>query len=593
MRRLKPASLLQRYLLLSFSAFLAAGILLGWVVTTSIEENFETRSKQVVATFVKGEFERLFKGEDFSAPLEGTRYEEFLAKSHHFLFNPEITRIKVWNRDRMVVWSDERRLVGQRFPDNGELNEALKGNLSSKLGILDKEENRYEPEFSRLLELYVPVRAGSDGSVDTVFEIYQNVDPLYGDIRRIKNLLWMAILFVFGGVFLACYGIVWNASRRLDAITREIRESEEKYHGLVQSAPDGIISIGGDGNVVLFNEASERMFGYAAKEVLGRPLTILMPEPYRGNHQDGVRRLVETGQISSTGKVKECEGLHRDGRTFPMELSLSVSGSPPKMMITGILRDVSDRNAMQEQSIASEKQALAATIAGSIGHEINNSLTGVMGYSELLMSRPDDPSLARKCARMYLAQSQRLQLHAKNLLSLSKPREPEIKPIDIVAVLDRVTEMLTLSGPLKKFALHREYEEDLPPVQGDEILLEQVIMNLEINACHAMVDQGVLTLRAERAGDGSTVEFSVSDTGHGIPEYRRNQIFLPYFTTKEKGKGTGLGLFISKRIVEQHSGSIETRSIVGRGTTFTVRLPAVPETSSRDTGSRETDNARR
>ncbi len=182
----------------------------------------------------------------------------------------------------------------------------------------------------------------------------------------------------------------------------------------------------------------------------------------------------------------------------------------------------------------------------------------------------------RQCAQMFRTQSQRLHLHAKNLLSLSKPREPRIQPIAITALLDRVTEMLTVSGPLKKFAVHREYEWNLPPVQGDELLLEQVIMNLEINASHAMGDQGALTLRARRAEDGEAVEFSVSDTGHGIPEYRRNQIFLPHFTTKEKGKGTGLGLFISKRIVEQHAGTIETVSVVGRGSTFTIRLPASP-----------------
>jgi signal transduction histidine kinase len=262
-----------------------------------------------------------------------------------------------------------------------------------------------------------------------------------------------------------------------------------------------------------------------------------------------------------------------------MELSLSVSGSREKMIVTGILRDVTERKAMREQAIAAEKQALAATIAGSIGHEINNSITGIMGYSELLMAKPDDRSLAKKCAEMYSAQSQRLQLHAKNLLSLSKPREPEIKPVDIVALLDRVTEMLALSGPLKKFVVHREYKENLPPVRGDEMLLEQVVTNLEINACHAMGDQGAITIRATPVRDGSAVEFSVSDTGHGIPEYQRNQIFLPYFTTKENGKGTGLGLFISKRIVDQHSGSIETQSIVGRGTTFTVRLPAVSASS--------------
>jgi PAS domain S-box-containing protein len=579
-RRLKPASLLQRFSLLSLSAFLAVGLLLGWVITNSLEENFVARSKEVTASFVREEFERLFKGEDFSAPMEGALYAEFLAKSPHLQFNADIKKVKVWNRDMVVVWSDDRRLLGQRFPENRALKVALQGKLAWELKVLDKEENRYERQYSRLLELYVPVRTRADGTVDTVFEIYQDVTPLYADINRQKNILWVTILLGFVGVYLACYGIVWRASRRMDAQTQVIRESEEKYHGLVQSAPDGIIGIGGEGNVVLFNEAAERMFGYAAQEVLGRPLTNLMPEQDRGNHQDGVRRLAETGQFSLKGKVKECEGLHRDGRTFPMELSLSVSGSQGKRMITGILRDVTERKAMQEQAIAAEKQALAATIAGSIGHEINNSITGIMGYSELLMEKPDDPSLAKKCAEMYSAQSQRLQLHAKNLLSLSKPREPEIKPVDIVALLDRVTEMLALSGPLKKFVVHREYKENLPFIRGDEMLLEQVVMNLEINACHAMGDQGALTIRANPVQDGSAVEFAVSDTGHGIPEYQRNQIFLPYFTTKEKGKGTGLGLFISKRIVDQHSGSIETHSVVGRGTTFTVRLPAASGTNS-------------
>ena len=578
-RRLKPASLLQRFSLLSLSAFLAVGVLLGWVITNSLEENFVARSKEMTASFVREEFERLFKREDFSAPMAGAPYEEFLVKSPHLQFNSDIKRVKVWNRDMVVVWADDRRLLGQRFPENKELKKALQGKLSSELKVLDKEENRYERQYSRLLELYVPVRTRADGTVDTVFEIYQDVTTLYADINRQKNILWGTILIGFVGVYLACYGIVWRASRHMDAQTQEIQASEEKYHGLVQSAPDGIVGIGGDGNVVLFNEAAERLFGYTAQEILGRPLTILMPGQFRGNHQDGVRRLHETGQLSSNGRIKECEGLHKDGRTFPMELSLSVSGSREKMIVTGILRDVTERKAMQEQAIAAEKQALAATIAGSIGHEINNSITGIMGYSELLMAKPGDPSLAKKCAEMYSAQSQRLQLHAKNLLSLSKPREPEIKPVDIVALLDRVTEMLALSGPLKKFVVHREYKENLPPVRGDEMLLEQVVTNLEINACHAMGDQGALTIRANPVQDGSAVEFSVSDTGHGIPEYQRNQIFLPYFTTKENGKGTGLGLFISKRIVDQHSGSIETHSVVGRGTTFTVRLPAASASS--------------
>lgn len=570
----KPFTLLQQYSLLSFIAMLVVGVSLGWVVTTSLENNFIYRAKLSTARIVQEEVSKTFAGFDFTVPMEGMRYEEFSKMVYHVLKAPDVKRVKVWNRDKVVVWADIRDLVGRRYPENDELEEALQGEFSSEIKRLDDSEHDFERQFSRLLELYVPIRFRPDGEIDTVFEVYQDLEPLYDDIARQSRLVWGFILMGFAGVYFACFGIVWRASRKISVQTREIREANEKYYGLVESAPDGIIGMDDTGRIVLFNGAAERMFGHTTAEVIGKPVSVLMPDEFRQRHEMAVRALREGDSRRLREGMREYEGLRSDGTAFPIELSLSVNHGRNGTFFTGILRDISERKAIQEQLIVAEKQAMVSVIAGSIGHEINNSLTGVMGYAELLVRTPDDPGLAKRCGETFAAQCQRLTLHAKNLLALSKPREPERKPVDLVPLLDKVTELLHTSGPLRKFVVRKEYAENTPLVLGDEMLLEQVVMNLEINASHAMGDQGVLTLSTRSLEENSFVEFSVTDTGHGIPESRRNQIWLPYFTTKERGKGTGLGLFVSKRIVEQHGGTIDSNSRLGSGATFTVRLPA-------------------
>ena len=205
------------------------------------------------------------------------------------------------------------------------------------------------------------------------------------------------------------------------------------------------------------------------------------------------------------------------------------------------------------------------------------SLGGLMGYADLLKMKPHDRQLAQKCADIFYAQSQRLKLHALNLLSLSRPREPQMKPIDLNGLLDKVTELLCASGLLKMCTIIREYSEALPNVSGDEMQIEQLMTNLEINAAHAMGNQGILTLRTRLSESKSSVEISITDTGHGIPDDKRGQIFLPFFTTKEKGKGTGLGMYIVKQVVDQHKGYLRLDSKVGIGTTITIGIPVKRE----------------
>lgn len=570
---MRKITLIQKFSILCLAVLVLFGIVFGWIITTSLEHNILDRSKKVTAIIVSEEVQKELADTDLITPKMGSEFDAFAERVKHLSLGPDIVRIKVWNKGQVVVWSDEKRLVGQRFPDNEELKGALNGEITSEISTLKKSEQKFERQFKRLLELYVPIRFKDKTDIETVFEIYQNLDHLYADISHLKSIVWTSVISGFVFLYLILFGIVWRASRHIEAQTKEIVQSEERYRSLVRSAHDGIVAIDRKGKVILFNEAAAKMFGYSPEEVIGQPLTMLLPEQYITKHIGGVSRFFETGETTLIGKTIEMEGSRRDGQAFPVELSLSASGVEDSLIVTEIIRDISERKAIQEQLINAEKQASVSIIAGSIGHELNNVISALMGYAQLLMRKSDDKKLAKESAEVFSTQTQRLKIHASNLLSLSKPQEPEMKPMILNSLLDKVTDLLFVSGLLKQYTIVKEYSEDLPLVLGDEMLLEQVVRNLEINAAHAMDNQGILTVNTKFSEDNSHVEFSITDTGHGIPNDRRHQIFLPFYTTKEKGKGTGLGMYIVKQIVEQHKGYIQLKSEVGVGTTVTIGLP--------------------
>ena len=570
---MRKITVIQQFSLLCFGALVIFVIAFGWIIASSLEHNMLMRSQKTVANIVSEEMLKTFAGVDLITPKTNSDFDVFAGKVKHLSLGPDIKRIKFWNKDRVIVWSDEKQLVGQHFPDNEELDDAFAGKVVSELSTLEKAENKFERQFKRLLELYVPIKFGASQEIDAVIEIYQNLDPLYRDISSQKQLVWISTILGFAFLYVLLFGIVRRASRQIEEQTKEIMQSEERYRNLVQSALDAIISIDSVGKVILFNKAAEQMFGYSAKEVIGQDPTVLMPEQYKEKHANGIKRFFGTGKTTIIGKTSEMEGLRRDGQSFSMELSLSASGGEDGQSVTGFFRDISERKAIQAQLIEMERQTSISTVAGGIGHEINNVIGGLMGYADLLKMKPHDRQLAQKSAEIFNAQSQRLKLHAHNLLSLSRPREPQMNPIDLNGLIEKVTELLCTSGLLKMCTIIREYSEDLPKVSGDEMLLEQLMTNLEINAAHAMSNQGILTLRTGLSESKSSVEFSITDTGHGIPDDKRHQIFLPFFTTKEKGKGTGLGMYIVKQVVDQHKGYIHLDSKEGIGTTITIGLP--------------------
>jgi PAS domain S-box-containing protein len=414
---MRKMTVTQQFSLLCFVSLVIFAIALGSIIGSSLEHNMLIRSQKTVASIVSEEVRKTFVGVNLITPKISSDFDVFAEKVKHLSLGPDIERIKFYNKDRVVVWSDEKKLVGQRFPDNKELDDAFNGEIASEISTLEKAENKYERQFKRLLELYVPIRLNASEEIKTVIEVYQNLDPLYEDISHQKQIVWYSTILGFALLYWLLFGIIWRASKQIQVQTKEIIQSEERYRGLVQSALDAIISVNSEGKVILFNKAAQQMFGYSDEEVIGQDPTMLMPGQYKSKHIVGISHFFRTGEITILGKTSEMEGLRRDGRTFPMELSLSGSGGEGSLAVTGIIRDITERKAMQEQLVAGERQSSISTVAGSIGHEINNVIGGLMGYADLLMTDPHDIELVRKSAEIFNAQSQRLKLHAHNLLS--------------------------------------------------------------------------------------------------------------------------------------------------------------------------------
>ncbi len=356
-------------------------------------------------------------------------------------------------------------------------------------------------------------------------------------------------------------------------MTRELRESEHLHRTIVEDAADAIVTLDEECSVASWNHAATEIFGYTEKEALGKNIDDLIAG-------DDVRKeaLAFTRETYNGGTIRSLETVRHSKAGKPRRVLISATpimdSSGKIYMISLIYKDISKLHEAHERLIQSEKQATLGIIAGSIGHELNNIVGGLLLQARELCSSPADPDRVSQVSGLFLSQVEKIANHGENLLSLSRPTKPQLSVVDLPALLDRTTETLVVSGVLKRIEIRREHEDGLPSVSGDINLLEQVVRNLEINAAHAMESGGRLTIGCRRAAVDGFVEMVISDTGPGIAPGIRHRIFDPFFTTKAEGKGTGLGLPIVKQIIDQHNGVVGLSSEAGEGTTVAIRLPA-------------------
>jgi PAS domain S-box-containing protein len=368
-----------------------------------------------------------------------------------------------------------------------------------------------------------------------------------------------------------------------------LRESEERFRTMTESAVDAVITADGDGDIVSWNRGAGAVFGYTSEEVLGTPLARLVPETLRQVDADGRERLACADMTPTPERPVELHGLRKDGRAFPIELSLARWETRRSSYLTVIIRDVTERRQLEEQFRQAQKMESVGRLAGGLAHDFNNLLTVIGGHAELLHERlePEDP-VRQRIGLIREAADHAADL-TKQLLAFSRKQVLAPTVLDLNAIVVEIEPMLRrLIG--EDIDLVAALARGLGSVRADPAQVKQILLNLAVNARDAMPQGGKLTLETQNVElDGSYarlhpdvpagayVLLAVTDTSVGMDEATRARIFEPFFTTKAPGIGTGLGLATVYGIVKQSSGSISVYSEPGRGTAFKVYLPRVEE----------------
>ncbi|MFA5191509.1 MAG: cache domain-containing protein [Verrucomicrobiia bacterium] len=273
-------------------------------------------------------------------------------------------------------------------------------------------------------------------------------------------------------------------------------------------------------------------------------------------------REVARGNLDACVELASRDELHELADTFN-----SMASSLKK-------RDEKLKEFARKKIMQSERLAVIGQLAAGVAHEMNNPLTGIVTYSHLLLERADVPENTREFLRKITIQADRCRSIVRGLLDFSRPKKPDKRPCNLNQVLQECVALVENQSLFHNIEVRKDFQKDLPYVIVDPSLIQQVFMNLIINAAEAMDGKGHLNLMTRLETDGEWVEIAFADSGHGISEENLERIFNPFFTTKEVGHGTGLGLAISFGIVKEHEGTIAVESEMGKGATFTVRLPA-------------------
>ncbi len=339
-----------------------------------------------------------------------------------------------------------------------------------------------------------------------------------------------------------------------------------------------LISLDGAGRIVSWNRASEQLFGIPAEQAEGRLFGVdVALSSDQDRWQELWKTLVERGAIASEVVVKTRESrdlpLHIEGRI--LRDHDAVKGA----VLVGL--DLRHRRALEDQVLKSQKLAAVGLLAAGIAHEINNPLSGVVGYSKLLLERRLEDDIRTKVQKI-ADSGERCRKIVEGVLLFSRQQESsERRVLDLRGVIERVVAIGEYQWRMHNVQIIREIAAGPLLINGDSDQLEQVMLNLLSNAVDAMPRGGTVRISLTHdLGREGQLRLDVSDEGHGIPEEIRVRIFDPFFSTKEIGKGTGLGLAISYGIIKDHGGDILVESEPGVGTTFSVLLPSADATSA-------------
>lgn len=370
------------------------------------------------------------------------------------------------------------------------------------------------------------------------------------------------------------------------------RNGENRLRSLVDTILDtiidGVITINTHGEIQSYNKACAKLFGYSADEVLGKNVNILMPQPYRAEHDGYLDNYQRTKVAKIIGIGREVSGQRKDGSVFPMELAVGKTDQGGEHAYVGIIRDITERREAekaQEQLRQSQKMEALGQLTGGIAHDFNNLLAVILGNLDFLHERTQDDAQLNAYIQPSIAAAEHGAELTKQLLAFSRKQALQPRVISINELLDLFKPFIHHSLG-ERIEVIMKVDPDIWNINVDPTQIQNVLLNLAVNARDAMPNGGILIYETKNIildefytdgqpemTPGEYVMIAISDTGCGMSPDVVEKAFEPFFTTKEVGKGTGLGLSMVYGFVKQSKGHVNIYSELGHGTTIRIYLP--------------------
>lgn len=363
---------------------------------------------------------------------------------------------------------------------------------------------------------------------------------------------------------------------------------EARFRDLFEYSPDGLIMTGGDGTIVQINRTAETMFGYSRDEIVGAPVEILIPTEFHSRHVGMRQRYVATPLPRKMAPSRlNLKARRKDGTAFPADINLSPIRVGDTISVVASIRDISDKVAVEQQLLHAQKMEAIGEMTGGLAHDFNNLLAVIITNLEMITGRDPDDAVTRRMIARAVEASERSGQLVQRLLAFSRKQALNPEVVDLNALIRRVRELIV--KPLgAEIEIGLAIREDLWLCQADAAQVEAAIVNLAINARDAMPDGGTLTIESDNvvldrnspmigttANPGEYVMLAVTDTGTGMAADVLARCIEPFFTTKDVGRGSGLGLSMVFGLANQSGGYLDIVSRPGHGTTVRIYLPRV------------------
>jgi PAS domain S-box-containing protein len=412
-------------------------------------------------------------------------------------------------------------------------------------------------------------KIAENGNYETIYRKWFGHDIPFADVTR-----YLKIVGAAAGLFAIALSAVflWNRTlkRRVRQVTNDLQVSEQRHKDLIEFSPEMIHLIAPNGRIMHANQLVLQQLGYSREEIALLKLSDLVVPEGRQEVEEFVGTVFRTGR-----NIREFSFYAKDGRRMDVEVSAVIIKGPGGDLACCFSRDMTDRKRLEEELIQSERLAIMGEMAAGIAHEINNPLGIILANAEELLQHEFEDEDTKEGLKAVERNALRAGKFIDDLLTFTRPTPPTKNRIDLVLLVEESLMLCKQQLRKKHIVVEKEFTEAPLFFEGDDSQIQQVMINLILNAVQAIPEKGFIRIRAGRMREKGfeAIHLEINDSGMGIPEKDLTRIFDPFYTAR-KNKGFGLGLSISKRIIEKHNGSVRIESEVGRGTAVLIDLPA-------------------